>query len=379
MTDRPARASWELPSDAIALHIGVHKTGTTAIQTALARSRDVLLERGIRYPGTLMAHRAVASSAMRRPLGWRTDGARKPDPRLWDRTVREARAWPQRTLISSEFIAEADEATVQRMVADIGADRVEVIVTLRNFARILPSAWQQNLKSGFQTTYQDWVRRMLFDEDDATRSTVFWKRHRHDLLVQRWARIATPDRVTVVVVDESDRNGIFTSFEGLLGLPAGLLARHAGAVTNRSLTLAEAEFLRRLNLAVGGSTGWAAYRNAVHDGLEKGLVEGRTPPNSEPRLQTPQWALDRAAEFAGQFADAIEASGVHVVGDLQVLRATSSGPEQAPEGPDELAIDAAIAAILGVMAAGGKAAGGKASAVNTWRQRAGRALRRTWR
>ena len=360
-----------LDDDSIVLHIGVHKTGTTAIQTALARSRDLLLQHGIRYPGTGMAHRNIASSALGRPIGWRTDGARKPDPRLWARTVREARSWPRRTLISSEFLAEADKQTTQRIVNDVGADRLEVIITLRNFARILPSAWQQNLKSGFQTPYEDWVRRMLFDVDEATANPIFWRRHRHDLLVNRWAQIASPERVTVVVVDESDRLGIFSSFEGLLGLPAGTLAQHSGAVTNRSLTLAEAEFLRRLNLAVGGAPGWAAYRDSVHDGMEKGLVEGRIPPSDEQRLQTPQWALDRAAEFAGQFADAIEQSGVGVVGDLAVLRAHVTGPAEGPPPVDQLPIDAAIAAVLGAMAAGSKA-----GRLPSWTNRVGRAIRR---
>lgn len=369
--DGAARVSRVLEDDSIVLHIGVHKTGTTAIQTALARSRDLLLEHGIRYPGTGMAHRNIASSALGRPIGWRTDGARKPDPRLWAQTVREARSWPRRTVISSEFLAEADDQTTQRIVDDVGADRLEVIITLRNFARILPSAWQQNLKSGFQTPYEDWVRRMLFDVDEATANTIFWRRHRHDLLVNRWAQIASPERVTVVVVDESDRLGIFSSFEGLLGLPAGTLAQHAGAVTNRSLTLAEAEFLRRLNLAVGGAPGWAAYRDSVHDGMEKGLVEGRIPPGDEQRLQTPQWALDRAAEFAGQFADAIEQSGVGVVGDLAVLRAHVTGPVEGPPPVDQLPIDAAIAAVLGAMAAGSKV-----GRLPSWTNRVGRGIRR---
>jgi len=303
-----------------------------------------------------MAHRDIASAALGRPIGWRTDGARKPDSRLWKRTTRDARSWPRRTVLSSEFLAEAGDEAARRIVQEVGPNRIRVVITLRNFARILPSAWQQNLKSGFQTPYQEWVRRMLFDDDEATLNTIFWKRHRHDLLVRRWADITSPERVTVVVVDEANRNGIFTSFECLLGLREGTLAQHAGAVTNRSMTLAEAEFLRRLNVSVGGAPGWAAYRDAIHDGMEKGLVEGRIPGDDEPRLQTPQWALDRAACFAHQFVDAIEECGVGVVGDLAVLRSHVTGPEAPADLPDALPIDAAVAAVLGSMAAGSKIA-----------------------
>jgi len=338
-----------LAVNAIALHVGVHKTGTTAVQTSLARSRDVLLERGVRYPGTLMAHRDIASSALERPLGWRTDGARPPQPHLWKQAVRQAHQWQGRTLISSEFLSEADDAQVDRMAVEVGTDRLHVLITLRNFGRLLPSAWQQNLKSGFQTPFPDWLRRMLFDEDEATLNTVFWRRHRHDRLVRRWARAIGAQNVTVIVVEESDRLGIFRTFELLLDLPANTLAQHAGAVTNRSMTMAEAAFLRRLNLAVGGSSGWSAYRHGLHDGLVKGLVEGRTPPENEPRLTLPDWAADRAAQFGAEFADTIADSGVRVLGNLDVLRARASSSAGDQAELDEIPVDAAIAAVLGVL------------------------------
>ena len=38
----------ELAKDSVLLHIGVHKTGTTAIQAALADARDDLAAHGIR-------------------------------------------------------------------------------------------------------------------------------------------------------------------------------------------------------------------------------------------------------------------------------------------------------------------------------------------
>jgi len=296
-----------------------------------------------------MAHRDIASSALQRPLGWRTDGARPPDPHLWQQTVRQAQHWAGRTLISSEFLSEADDAQVDRIAAEVGTDRLHVLITLRNFGRLLPSAWQQNLKSGFQTPFPDWLRRMLFDEDEATLNTVFWRRHRHDRLVRRWARAIGAQNVTVIVVDESDRLGIFRAFEQLLGLPANTLAQHAGAVTNRSMTMPEAAFLRRLNLAVGGSSGWSAYRHGLHDGLEKGLVEGRTPPADEPRLTLPDWAADRAAQFGAGFADAIADSGVRVLGDLDVLRARASSSAVEQAEPEDVPVEAAIAAVLGVL------------------------------
>lgn len=342
-----------IPRGSFAMHIGVHKTGTTAIQSSLAQVRPQLREQGISYPGRLMAHRDIASSAMGRPLGWRTEGARPPQQGLWEETVREAKNFDGTTLISSEFLAEADDETAARMVAATGLDRTHVIVTLRNFARILPSAWQQNLKSGMRSSYEDWLRKMLFDPE-TMETTVFWKRHRHDRVVNRWVALLGPERVHVVVVDEKDRGGIYRSFEGLLNLPDGFLRPSSDSRENRSFTAAEAEFLRRLNLAVADLGGWSRYRHQVHDRMEKGLVEGRAPAPDEPRLQTPQWALDRAAEFAVTFADAIDASGARVIGDLGVLRAAHHGPDSDADALQEVPIDAAVAAAVALLESGGR-------------------------
>lgn len=333
------------------LHIGVHKTGTTAVQTALANSRDILGTWNIRYPGRLMAHREIASSVMERPLGWRTDGAKAPKAGLWAQTVAECHAYPGTTVISSEFFAESPVEVVDRIVGDVGADRLEVVITLRNLGRILPSAWQQNLKSGFETPYLPWIRRMLFQEDEATRNTIFWRRHRHDELVERWVAAVGAERVTVVVVDDRVREGIFHHFEDLLGLPRDTLFDRRGEVSNRSMTLAEAAFLRRLNVAVGGAAGWRAYPNRVQALMVKGLVEGRSPLPEEARLATPQWALDRAAEIADEMVARIEATGARILGDPQVLRERMSGPEETVDDCADLPVDAAISALLGALEA----------------------------
>lgn len=329
------------------MHIGVHKTGTTAIQDSIAGARPLLDEYGVRYPGHHQAHRHIASSAMGRRLGWRTDGARDPDPALWDRTVREAHAYRGVTVLSSEFLAESDDAIAARIVEATGRDRTHVVVTLRNLGRILPSAWQQILKSGFETRYADWLERILNRAPAHPEPGTFWNRHRHDEVVGRWAALAGPERLTVVVVDESTPEAIYRDFAALLGLPDDLLLEHRVAA-NRSMTAPEAEFLRRVNVAVGGRPGWRHYEHRAHDALIKSIVEGRAPAPEEPRLQTPQWALDRAAEHGARYVEAIRASGVNVVGDLGVLSRHLSGPETiAEDDPVDLPIDVAVSAVIG--------------------------------
>jgi len=339
-----------LPEGGMALHIGVHKTGTTAIQAALANSRPVLGQWHVQYPGNRQAHRLIASSAMDRRLGWRVGGSPAPEPQAWTKFVQDAHAFHGITVCSSEFFAESDDATVQKIVKDVGQDQVHVIVTLRNFARILPSAWQQILKSGYATAYLPWLQHVLTSEELEPKASTFWNRHRHDLVVNRWAAAAGPERVTVVVVDDNDRDGIYRNFEYLLGLPEDTLLNHRDAAPNRSMTLAEAELLRQLNLTLGGGKGWRPYSDQVHDGLIKAMIERRVPEPDEPRMQTPQWALDRAAELGQAYVDAIRASGVHVVGNLDVLSEHLTGPESVDQAPPiSIPISAAMTAMLGAL------------------------------
>ena len=83
--------------------------------------------------------------------------------------------------------------------------------------------------------------------------------------------------------------------------------------------------------------------------MVKALVEGRAPDPDEAGMATPQWAMDRAAELAGQMINRIEASGVHIVGDLAVLRQQLTGPQDATDDAADLPVDSAIAAMLGAL------------------------------
>ncbi|MGW2698915.1 hypothetical protein [Streptomyces sp. NPDC001340] len=121
-------------------------------------------------------------------------------------------------MISSEFFADAaDDGTITRIVEQLGGDRVHVPVTLRPLARIMPSQWQQYVQNGLRMGYEDWLEHMLRKPPYEKPNPSFWQRHRHDRLVERWARIAGPERVTVVVVDDRDRGGLMRTFETLLG------------------------------------------------------------------------------------------------------------------------------------------------------------------
>jgi hypothetical protein len=334
------------------LHIGPHKTGTSAIQGALFLARERLAAQGVVYPGQgrTILWPILAVTGQPPLLG-------EPTPKIsyWeDLTGQIAATGDQRVVLSSEFFCQADDATARRVVTDLGGDRVHVVVTLRSLTRILPSQWQQYVQNGFHFRYHEWLEGILSDPP-STPTPAFWLRHRHDELVARWAAVTGPENLTVIAVDESDRLMLLRVFETMLGLPEGFLVPEESAA-NRSLTAAEAELVRRLSQEFSRRE-WPQrnYSRFMRNGLIEQLKTGRQPGPDEPRIATPAWALDRAAEISGEMAARIEALGVNIVGDISALgKRPADQPESAadPVLPVEAAIQAALGAMIGGRAGG---------------------------
>src|SRR5258707_11168130 len=118
-------------------HMGRHKTGTSSIQGALYLARERLAAQGVFSPGQgrTILWPILAVTGQPPLLG-------EPTPKIsyWENlTSQIAATGDQRVVLSSEFFCQADDATVRRVVTDLGGDRVHVVVTLRPLTRILPS------------------------------------------------------------------------------------------------------------------------------------------------------------------------------------------------------------------------------------------------
>jgi hypothetical protein len=314
-----------LPERAVLVHIGPYKTGTTAIQTSLHEHRPELAEHGITYPGRY--HRQMRPSWAL--LGRSRVGEARVPEREWDALVDEVREAPGRVVISSEDFASARPVHVRRLVDDLGADRVHVLVVARRLDKLLPSAWQERVKSVNETrTYDAWLREVLSVERDGRAARTFWHNHGLRTLVDRWTTALPPERVIVLVNDEDDRRLQAATFERLLGLPDGALT--PGPHSNTSLSLERIELCRQVNLAVE-ERGWVGARrlNAPRRALLAGLreaplqaFESRIPP-------LPAWTGARLVELSDERARTVAESGVRVLGDPDLLRYTPD-----PDAPD---------------------------------------------
>jgi hypothetical protein len=340
----PAPPVPRLPERAILLHVGPHKTGTTAIQHAFRLAEPALAEHGVHYAGS--RHNRVDAVQAVRTIDPKPDDRKRL--RHWRALVDEVRAAADaRVVISSEWFSEATPAAIPRIVEDLGAERVRVVVTLRPIASILPSQWQQFVQGGVRLAYDEWLDAVL-RHPEARVTPTFWMRHRHDALIARWADCVGSDRVTAVVADERDPSFVLRTFEALVGLPEGTLALHEDR-SNRSLTWPEIEVVRRIQ-AVLDDIG-------VDGPLRQGLVlygaapaiRDRVPVPGEPRIETPGWAVDEAVRIGGEIVDGIAASGVRVIGDLGRLSKAPGRRPAASEAPPEAWPDIAAQAVRGVL------------------------------
>ena len=336
-----------LPPDAILLHLGFHKTGTTALQSAFAASRPALLEHGVLYPGRRRSHHPAAMAMTQRTWGVGREGGWDPDPRDWDRLARAATRHPGRVLISSESFALTPDDAAARMVADLGADRVHVAFTMRPMAALLSSSWQQYLKSGWTTTYEQWLDQVIAELEPGARRSGFWLRNDYAAIVGRWAGLVGAQRVHLVCLDGSDRGFLLRTFRALLDLPEGVPDEQA-ADSNRSMTAAEAELLRSLN-EVTADWDWPTYQRTIRTGAAAGMVESRRPDPHEAPIVTPPEVLARVARHGREVAAELQGLGAVVHGDLGVLGQDVPASPGVSDSVADLPIDAAVASVLGAI------------------------------
>ena len=324
-----------LPNDAMLMHIGPQKTGSTALQAATRAQRSALRRHGVAAFGLSRAERLALWSALMHPDS--SDPRHREGLALWATVVDQAAREPGRTFLSHESLGKADKDGARRMVATLGGSRVHVLAVARRLDRLLPSQWQQRVKSGATTlSYEDWLEVVLGDQSDDPVWKNIWVPHHLEGLVDRWTGAAAPDRFTLVVADESDRRLLSRVVEQMLDLPEGLLQPEESHRANASLSYDRLELLRVLSRLVdetwpgGDPTGTSAWTKACRRAVRQAETvagERRVP-------ALPPWALERVTNMSRQRADLVRSLDVRVVGDPDNLLVPEETDPQPPTRAD---------------------------------------------
>lgn len=264
------------------VHIGMPKTGTTALQTWLYGNRRALASMGVVYdPGNL---RGTPTSYQHRGIAlcyWSLVGALPANPHLkvpfrirsladLERYAAKYEAWLRRVaarggddlfLVSSEFLgggakAPTDIEAFDRWLSGIFSE-VTYVVYFRRQEEAIVSGYSQSLKQGSTKTLDQYAE--TFSRQD-------WF-----ACAENWARAVGEDRLHVRLLEKDCMRGgdLFEDFVALMGVDKAALAP-AGR-SNPSLSAPTAEVMRAINRVVPPRTDnghsvnwrWARLRKLV--------------------------------------------------------------------------------------------------------------------
>ena len=354
MSDTPRAADGPAESSrTVYLHVGLFKSGTSFLQSVLLRNQESLHRNGVLFPtgarrwgAQVRAVRDVLEIKHHNP----SDGA-------WDELVVMIHGSPVRTaIVSMEFLSLADADAAQRIVADLAPWRVEVIITIRDLARVLPSAWQSMVKQGHDWPFAEFVEAVRGDPTEHDASRRFWHHHDATAIVDRWLGAVGSDRTHLVTVPPSGAppSVLWERFSSVVGIDPDAYDITQDRNSNFSLSYSDTELLRQVNHALSTGISRKARKRYSTRYLSNRVLRN----DSANATASDRPALDEAtqvwaAERSRQIIAGLRSSGVRVVGDLDELQpvpgqtGAGSAPLQVyPERTAEI-----IAALIKKMAA----------------------------
>jgi hypothetical protein len=337
----------------VVLHVGLPKSGTTYLQAVLGQNKSALMQRGdLLYPGRSWADQINAVRDLR---GFDVSQAQSAKVGgAWDRLVAEMAAWSGSSVVSMEWLGQANRQRIERLAADLDFAEVHVVFTVRDLARMVPAAWQEFMQNGRTWAWPDFLQQLSAEDSFETPAgRLFWRQQDTERLINRWSSVVPIERVHVVTVPPpgAPREELWRRFAQVLDIAwEGYDLEVSGA--NASLGLESAELMRRLSLRFEQRAldlPVEIYKRAFKHRLAKGVLVERK--SEESRIALPAsyhaWVTKRAAELVS----AISASRAHVVGDLDDLQprldaASSAAAEVPAEVPAEALMEAALDALI---------------------------------
>jgi hypothetical protein len=286
----------------VIVHIGLMKSGTTFIQGRLGANRGRLAEQGVLFPGpTWRRHVNAVSDFME---------AKERTPGSWDSLVEEINDFPGTAVVSMEYLVMLGPRKIPRLAAAFGDADVRIVVGARDLGRTVPAMWQEVIKNRATWTWAEYLESIRTGGEAGKR---FWRQQHAGRVVTRWADSLGADRVHLVTLPPPQAPGdvLWDRFREVAGIADGDWAE--APRSNESLGAASTLVVRQLNLMTQDLP-LKAYKRRVK-AVAKHLMPAHRSEESPIGFTVPEW-LRREA---GRMRDQIEASGVHVVGDLDDL------------------------------------------------------------
>jgi hypothetical protein len=231
------------------LHIGWHKTGSTALQRFLATQRDALRAAGVDYPeaGMIATAHHPAAWSLQEPLrsAWarRIGFARQAEALFAEIFEESARRGARALILSSEEFSLHETYRLERLARVLEGHDVTVVAYVRRQDRYLESLYGQMVKMAFIRLATDFER---FVETRLRRGDLDYGN-----VFARWAQVFGRERLQVRVYDRSrlHRQDVRADFLRLVGLGDAIALPAGVRDDNESLKRESVLFLRRVNAA----------------------------------------------------------------------------------------------------------------------------------
>jgi hypothetical protein len=319
------------------LHVGCPKSGTTFIQRILDHNRERLAEAGVLVVGDQHVDRVQAALQVREAPRWRELPPGRRD--MWGRLVEQIRAWEGPTaVLSYELFSAATAEQAARALADLDGIDVHVVITARDLARSVASAWQERLKFGLTTSLEAWTP----PPADDTSSEWGWRTTDPASVAERWGTTLPADHVHIVTMPRDSGADLWERFVDACDL-GGIALDTALPRVNESLGAVEADLLRRINGRVRAPIqGSREQSRWMRDLLANSLLAAR---RSEGLGMTDD-QFEEARERAEHSVATLAAAGYQVSGDLADLAAVRPAGRLPGEVTDGEALEAAIEVIV---------------------------------
>jgi hypothetical protein len=269
----------------------------------------------------------------------------------WDLLAKQALQAERAAVISHELLAAATDEQAARGIASLSGADVHVVLSLRDFVSLLPAEWQETVKHRNRQTWEQWLTRVRNANLNSRPGIArwFWRVHDTPDVLRRWTQGIKPDHVHIVTLPPSGSPPelLWERFASVLGVDATSVDLSA-ARPNASLGLAEAEMLRRLNVALN-KDGVGSYFYAVH--VKEHLAHAylsRRPANRRPQL--PPDVYEWAAERCSVVVDTLRAADFDIVGSLDDLLPRSGYAAAVDARVNEAPLDEVLDAAIGALA-----------------------------
>jgi len=343
------------------VHIGPRKTGTTYLQRVLQQLSPSLKAHGVLYPIDYRDQEdynhvgAVADLTHNKESKESNRWAGK-DGSIWRDLATAVNSWDGTAIISAEMIGGLRPDAAQRLLEGLTAKDVDVVITMRDLGRILPSSWQQHVRNTHTQDYKAYLRRrsrergdlpplQMQEEWDTERHQTFWRGYAYGALVRRWQGMVGREHVTVVTLPPAGSSStlLWDRFREALAIDAlpAQAPKLPAFIANVGSTRAEAVFLHALNVEAK-RRGW--NRKTANE-LQQRLLAGgflERPDRGGPLL-LPSAFLSRVQQWASIDIDDLQTTGVRVYGDVADLIVPDSAASHGRVPSDQIAAAGAFA------------------------------------